>query len=207
MAAHRYWRISFNAQNGSATPSAAELQFRDTVGGPHVAGTTTVSSSWNATTNPVSNLFDGDISTWWACNSGASSWLKIDYGGTPKDIVEFMWTARNDSGNTQSPSSWVMEYSDDNVTWGTRDAGDGLTWSVGQSRVFSLPTYGERVSRVAIGVAAQLQAGTVQISRVGLGVAVSQPIGMRISRVAIGVVVDLAGGTVRKPMNFMSSVP
>lgn len=140
MAAHRYWRITFNASNGQSTPSCAELQFRAVNGGPHIPGTTTVSSNWNAGTNPLTNMFDGNPATWWAGNSGANTWIKIDYGaGNEQEIIEISWTSRSDSG-AQSPGKWVFEYSDNDSTW-TEWASSGksqIAWTNGQTQVWDL---------------------------------------------------------------------
>lgn len=119
---HKFWRVFIPFRSGMNYAYAiAELQFRETVGGPTV---TTGGNAFSDGSN-ASNAFDGNPSTWWVANFGGGSYdaNRVAYLGyefaTEVAIKEIMWQARNDSAPNQLPFFLFIQYSDDGIAWTT----------------------------------------------------------------------------------------
>lgn len=162
--AHRYWRIYCHDNAFGNTWSLAELELRGSVGGADLTGSGTPASSgnWNAGTNPLSNLFDNNTATWWACNTEVG-WVSYDFGSAV-DVVQVSMTARNDVSYNQAPITFTLEWSDDNVSWTQAWAGTASWTAAGQTKTF--------VEEAFISVSkATLQVGSIPS---GLEIAVSK---------------------------------
>lgn len=123
MVGHRYYRLYINSVFVSGTaPSFIELRLSETAGGPSV--TTGGASSQSGVPNPsfpVSNLFDGNISTWWANETTTPTWwVEYDFGaGIKHKIIEYALYFGGSSNYT--PNYWLLQYSDDGSTWANAD--------------------------------------------------------------------------------------
>ena len=62
--------------------------------------------------------YDNLASTSWL-STALPSWNKIDFG-QDENITSITYNVRNDSGGAQAPKGYVIESSDDDVTWTTR---------------------------------------------------------------------------------------
>jgi hypothetical protein len=146
--AHRYWRIQLNSGAGGAY-AFSEVQFRTTRGTallfasatPATAAQTfgTVPGSFDAT-----QAADNNTATLWSSsNKTPPQWWAYDYGATSSnwlDVVEVAITARNDGSFGQAPSTFDLQYSDDNSNWNTVFSFTAAAWtSAAQTQIFSLP--------------------------------------------------------------------
>lgn len=132
MAAHRYWRINFTGiTNPGSSFAIAEIKMCTALAGATVTtgGTASVQSifSGSATYN-ADKANDGNATTFWHSASGTvPQWYKYDFGaGNDKDIIEVALVAPT-SREHQMPTSFTVQYSDDNATW--TDA-----WSVADTK-------------------------------------------------------------------------
>lgn len=141
MAAHLYWRLNVQQNNGDASYlNFAELQLRETVGGPSVAvgGTVTQSSQFDASTFAAANLFDGNAATTWATTSGSTTgWVAYRFAAG-RQIRELAILPR--SGQlARAPRRFTLEWSDDGAAW-TPALGadyDFTAWADGVLQVFA----------------------------------------------------------------------
>lgn len=141
---HRYWRVYFTAGGSGGVFSLAEAQFRVTPGTPLLfsGGAVNSLSSYNAGTNPNTNLADNNINTWWAsATANPGEWWEYDYGsGNTLAVQEVTLTARNDSAYTQAPTTFQVQWSDDNASWNSANSFTATTWSsAGQTQTFTIP--------------------------------------------------------------------
>lgn len=135
MAAHRYWRIYVTSlQGGNVATSVREIQFRETSGGANVAtGGTAIASGGSG----VATAFDGNTGTSFTIGTAAPTWIGYDFGGTPRDITEFVWNGQSAGNN---PSNMVLEWSDDAATWTPSFPAFGITgWVDNEARTFTQP--------------------------------------------------------------------
>jgi len=140
---HRYWRLYLTA-GGNVVFGIAEVQFRTTPGTPLLfSGGTAIASSYyqSSSTYQPSNAADNNPSTLWAsATTNSGEFWGYDYGsGNALAIQEFTITARNDSNYSQAPTSFQLQYSDDNTTWTAAYFGTSGAWSSGQTQVFTVP--------------------------------------------------------------------
>ena len=123
---HRYWRLNILSISGAATGVViGELEMHTSIGGATVCsgGTASASSQYSASYS-ADKAFAGDgATTRWAASSGAPppyQWIEYDFGaGNDKAIVEVAIMGASDLGNTltQSPGTFIVEFSDDNIAW------------------------------------------------------------------------------------------
>lgn len=143
-AGHRYWRINMTA--GAAGAYAfSEIQFR-TIAGSSLAfsgGTASAAQTFGGTpgANDASKAADGNISTLYSSiNNTAPQWWAYDFGaGNVRAVAEIALTARNDASFNQAPSSFTPQWSDDGITWTSKQAVTTATWtSAGQVQLFAV---------------------------------------------------------------------
>jgi hypothetical protein len=153
VAAHRYWRLNVTANGGAPLLTIHEIQFREVAGTPQLfSGGTASASSQNSATFAASKAADNSATTYWATANGSNTgWWKYDYGaGNDKDIVEItVYTSTDAFFNPYAPTVFTLEYSDDNSSWTAAASIAGITWSAGETKVFTLPLTPEvRVSQI-----------------------------------------------------------
>ena len=143
MAAHRYWRIAVNQNNGSTQfVSLAELEMRIVAGGANqctggTAFASTVTAGWEA-----AKAFDGikNQDAGWACASNhvASASVGYDFGsGNAKDIVEIAVTSRQINLD-QQPSVFTLEASDNGLDWRPKSIFGPVSWTSNQTQTFAV---------------------------------------------------------------------
>lgn len=149
MAAHLYWRLNVNLNNGSSGLAVAELVLRTTPGGAQAATGGTASSPNSGT---PANAFDGNVGTWW--NPGVVAGQLQYQFASAVDIVEYALTARNDSTSFigDTPRAWTLEYSDNGSAWTVADAVRNQgPWTLGESRTFTTGTNTGNPSGLSVG--------------------------------------------------------
>jgi hypothetical protein len=165
---HRYWAIrSITVQAVSQVNWAqAEVELRETPGGPDVAtgGTASATTSWNIGSNPPSMAFDNNNATWWAGgnNSQPNTRLIYDLGvGVSKAIQQVMLRARADAPE-QATTKFALEYSDNGTTWTVQQIfTTAVTWTAGSVQAFDTVDM-LRADKVVAGVKTML--GEVVVS-------------------------------------------
>lgn len=155
MAAHRYWRLWFSPENGygdTGQIAISELELRDTPAGSNVAtgGSISASSEYSGSFT-AAKLLDGSTAAgngWKTVDdSRLGSWVKYDFGsGNEKDIVEVVLKAPVATGtgiNTVAylPTSFILQYSDDDIEWVTNSGVFGITWDWGDIKTLDLSAF------------------------------------------------------------------
>lgn len=119
MAAHRYWRITLDANFGGAEFGATEIRMCNVIGGATVTGSGVASASsiYNGG-YPASNAFDGTGNAWFSLGTGQPAWIGYDFGaGNAFDIMEIDWQAPGGGYAGDAPSSGWVQFSDDGVAF------------------------------------------------------------------------------------------
>lgn len=149
MAAHRYWRARGIIHNGGAFSGTllalyTEIEFKAASGGADLATSAQAIGTDGfavGTSEDPPSAFDNNTGTFWQGGGAPSANVFIgqDFGGSPQEIVEV--TMRNHASyNTRTWHTFVVEYSDDNVTWEVAwFCFPGSTWT-GAVKTFTMPT-------------------------------------------------------------------
>lgn len=127
--AHRYWKIQILTRGiDTQASSFAEARFYDQAGVEIVGGTPAASSQFSTSFTPA-KARDGLGNTAWASTvaDNLGSW-RIDFGSA-KDVSRLQLQAR-DTAPGQTPISFQILYSDDNVTYTVASTITTLPWSV-----------------------------------------------------------------------------
>ena len=139
-AQHRYWRVYIDADAGDHYVIATEIELRSSVGGSNLAtgGTASASSAYGG--DVAANAFDGNLSTYWMASGAAMpQWIEYDLGaGSPASIVEIKWGTLS-GYYLRTPSTFDVQYSDNDATWTTAWSVYGYMWSDAQNQVFTNP--------------------------------------------------------------------
>ncbi|MGZ8317468.1 MAG: discoidin domain-containing protein [Telluria sp.] len=147
LGAHRYWRLLITANNGDATYcNVGELELIDGTGTDQTgSGTPTADSAQSAGAWPVTNLFDNNLSNFFAFGTGPTypHWVAYDFGaGNAKEIMRFKMTSGIAGGGSaaQQPKDFELQYSDDGSTWTTGWAVTGATGWTAETRTYTHAT-------------------------------------------------------------------
>lgn len=126
--AARYWRLLWieNTTTGEDFRALNSIQFRTTLGGAAIAGT------WSATSINTGTL------------PGAFISLDIDDqvftitldAGSATIVREAAIQAPTSSANTRAPRDFMIQWSNDNLTWTTMFRVNNLTWSNSETKIF-----------------------------------------------------------------------
>jgi hypothetical protein len=112
--AHRYWRYDMYSNAATNTAAISETTMASTKGGSSLFGGGTPYASSAA--NPAGNACDGNIATFWAANNGFfPAWWAYDFGSGVKVVEATM--ALNTGITNNGPTTFSIDYSDDNVAW------------------------------------------------------------------------------------------
>jgi hypothetical protein len=121
----RYLRLRMTTSmgNGGSLYALSELQCYTAVGGADVLATSgailSATSNFSGG-NPLSNLLDGNTSTWWASAIGGTQDIIIDWGANAgKNICEIGIKPRTDGNWAQCFEAGSVAYSADNITYTT----------------------------------------------------------------------------------------
>lgn len=111
----RYWRVYPTAVvSGTDRPGVSELEFRAVPGGPNVATGGTAISGGGGT---PANAFDGNTGTEWnATGTIGTAWIGYDAGAGNTIEVNEVWMLAYSTAS-RTPSSFILEYSNDGSTW------------------------------------------------------------------------------------------
>lgn len=142
--AHRFWRINIAANDGDPNyVSIGELQFFSAEsGGTDLfdGGSYTYSASHELGGDVAANAVGNSNSTEWVGQNDSAFpvWWKVDFGaGNPKEVLRFtMASQRIATGRT--PTSFTLEYSDDNSNWAVAGTYVSAGWGTLQVRKFGV---------------------------------------------------------------------
>jgi hypothetical protein len=132
---HRYWQIYMTANGAGAVYAIAEVQFRTTAGTPLLfSGGTASATSFYAAGYEADKAADNNPATFWNSDTtleklSNNAWI-YDYGvGKALSIVEITIQARPDTFFSQSPTVFTPKWSDDGVTWTSKNPITTATWT------------------------------------------------------------------------------
>lgn len=142
MAAYTHWRLLIYDQvvYGPLTVSQWQFYNASAVEIPATGGTASASDS---TYNPASNVFDGNINTWWGSGvlptPAAPQWLQYQFPA-PVDVASFSFAVRNDGSWIQGPASVGLQGSNNGTTWTLLGMYSAMVTASGQSFTFQVGT-------------------------------------------------------------------
>lgn len=173
MAAHRYWRArAYSGGLSSGSVCCAELGLKAVHGGTNLSiGATAIASVSGGTGFEPSKANDGSNATFWTSNGAAAPtgghWIGIDFGASPQDIIDFLYTNRPD-GTGQSPNALAIEFSDDAAAWSLALDTGPLTWSSpGQTQTFTTaPINNAQSEQMAILGVEDISGAVPQVSQI-----------------------------------------
>lgn len=137
LTAHRYWRVLM-----TSGLTIAELYLLD-INAATLTGTWTANNTGNGGT---ANLNDGNGGTFWGSGTtgtvAAPNWLVLDLGAGVTAIVDQIQMTARTSFQSQTPTDFKLQYSDDNATWVDACAvANSVNWGSGQRRIFRVRPY------------------------------------------------------------------
>jgi hypothetical protein len=130
---HRYWRI-LPLANVSGSFELNEVEMHDVFGGTDLCTGGTASAS----SGTAANAFDNNTATLWTAgnNTAYAQSINYDFGvGVSKDVIEVVLGIGTNNG--RAPTSFKVQYSDDNSKWATAWTVEGISaWSANTTRTF-----------------------------------------------------------------------
>lgn len=145
MSSHRYWRLYFTAGT-TVTLILSEVDFFLDGVSQTGFGVAYSSDDFNSATMPVSFLFDKNNDNSWASNTyGYPHWVKYDFGlGNEKIINSYSIKV----SNSEMPKSWVLQYSDNDVSWTTIHSTEPIirTFVENETKLYTFDPYFSNVS-------------------------------------------------------------
>jgi len=140
---YRFWRLRVTANNGATDfyLNVAEFQLRGSIGGASVAigGSAFASSQYSG--NPAAAAFDGAVGTFYSSAGGEALPITLGYElVSSQEIVQYAVQAADTAARVlRAPADWVLECSDDGISWLKVHTVIGQTgWSVNELRVFTI---------------------------------------------------------------------
>lgn len=135
---HRYWRLYITTPASYGYGYFAEIEFRSSIGGVDLTGSGIPSASDYESYHVADSAFDNNPYTYWITNQFIDfAWIKYDFGvGNEKTLLEYAITAYSDYVS-DTPSQWVLQYSNDNTLWTDVDTRTNITWTSGETKVFN----------------------------------------------------------------------
>ncbi len=129
---HKYWSILCLGTPPSNF-SIGELILRAVVGGASIGGGGTAFASSTYIGYSAANAFDGNAASYWVSTS-PNARLGVQFD-VPVSLAQY--GMQTTSFFAQTPTAWLLQFSDDGVTWITADAQSGITWTAA-AQYFSL---------------------------------------------------------------------
>ena len=131
--AHRYWRL-YITSTAAVYISMAEIELRSAAGGTDLTGSGTASASaWEtdvAGLTPDKAVDDSTATKWATYPATYPQWWSYDFGsGAAHAIIELRITPRQDGSHAETPTDFLVQYSDNGSTWTTQRIITGLTWT------------------------------------------------------------------------------
>lgn len=140
---HRYWRVRWTlAQDAGGTASIGLVEMYTGVFGGQNVCTGGVPIFSGQDSGAAANAFDADLNNIWAdtVTGVPGAYIGYDFGaGNEQDVKSVLLQSR--SSNTfvgQSPASFQVEWSDDNMSWTSAFSASGQTWSSIEAKLFRL---------------------------------------------------------------------
>lgn len=140
---YRFYRLRVTANNGATDfyLNVAEFQLRGSIGGTSVAigGSAFASSQYSG--NPAAAAFDGAAGTFYSSASGEALPITLGYElVSAQEIVQYAVQAADTAARVlRAPADWVLECSDDGISWLKVHTVIGQTgWGVNELRVFTI---------------------------------------------------------------------
>lgn len=126
-----YWGTDAGAFQPSSI--AAQTSYTTPTG-----STVTFSSEFSNTTYAAWHVFDQTKASHWAPSGGPSGWVARQLSSA-LTLTRYAVTIGNI--NTQAPTTWTFEGSNDGSTWTTLDTRTGeASWTPGERRVYTIPS-------------------------------------------------------------------
>jgi len=137
---HPYWRIYVSGVAGGNSNGIhlTEIAWANSVSGPQIAtgGNATASSAVSA----VTNAYDGNNGTKFQSSALTSGWQWTGYEfASPADPLEVRMRTQT-STTTGAPTTFYIQYSDDNSRWTDAYYTTGLSWSNAETKSFTAGT-------------------------------------------------------------------
>ena len=146
---YRYLRIYITANNGDTYTSLQEIEISSTVGGNDITTPSTPASqsSYFAIANAVAsklvdnNFIEYQLSVWVTNGTSAPHWVSFDLASI-RELAELrMWPQNYSGGAARAPKDFIIQGSNDNLTWNDIKAFSNVTgWIAGTGKTFSLVT-------------------------------------------------------------------
>lgn len=137
-----HWRVNITETHAASGFRfwIAEMQLRETPGGPSVATGGTPSASVQYAGNEAQYAFDGNPSTGWSSTNNAAppQWLRYSLPSA-RTIAEVALQAGDTTARAgRAPAALQIQYSTDGVNWTTAKTYTGIpAWAAGEVRTFS----------------------------------------------------------------------
>lgn len=136
----KFWRLNITHTNYSADGycAIAEIQMHTTIGGANACtgGTAAANSDTANTTKNATKALDVDGTTCWESNTGGFWWRY--HFASAVDIVEYS-IKRDNFGTSEAPKTWTLEHSGDGVNWTVADTRASETgWTSGEVRTYTV---------------------------------------------------------------------
>lgn len=138
---HRAWRLSLTGTSGGSELS--DIEFRATAGGADQTAAVPIGDG-NASGRGITSsqgagaevyrLYDGSAATYWFSGSN-NQWAGYVFPDPVK--VEELSIIGPKNVASRSGTGFLLQYSDDLVTWTTQKTVTGLSWSIGETKVIS----------------------------------------------------------------------
>ena len=136
---YRYWRFYITASTLAGSVGFSEIELRGSVGGVDItapATPVTASSYFNVyapfkVVNNNNAVFDQ-----WLATDALPQWLYVDLAN-PTQVAEVMMRGE-DSTSPSSPSAFLIQGSNDAITWFTVKTLTGLPWGASETKLFTL---------------------------------------------------------------------
>jgi hypothetical protein len=134
----RYWRLLFTEIGTFVGSALAELEFYEEIDGPNIATGGTPIAGNEDFGGTKEQAFDGNKTTsFWACNGiGSYSWIGYNFA-TNVAVRQFGITSRDGSDGNQVGNEWLLQWSNDGVSWTTQQTYvDETAWGPNQEKKY-----------------------------------------------------------------------
>jgi hypothetical protein len=140
---HRYWRVNVSAAaaaGGTGTVNVGECEMAIAAAGANQSTVGANAAASSAVGGRGANLaFDASLAStsFWAASAALPQWLSYDFGvGNAKTLYEVRIAVHT---LARYPSTFTIEFSDDNAAWTVKNTYTGITtWVVDTYKTFVL---------------------------------------------------------------------
>lgn len=146
---YRYLRIYITANNGDTYTSLQEIEISSTVGGNDITTPSTPASQSSYFGDHIAvasklvdnNFIEYRLSVWVTDGTSAPHWVSFDLASI-RELAELrMWPQNYSGGAARAPKDFIIQGSNDNLTWNDIKAFSNVTgWVEGVGKTFNLDT-------------------------------------------------------------------